>query len=224
METSWKVNYDLFSQTFSQSRKNMKWEEIEYFIEKYSENINEWKILDIWCGNGRLLQHFLESSEIYDIDYLWIDASEWMIREAVQNVWVDAFKVIDMNQLSDLSETWYDSIFCIASFHHLETLIQRENVLHSIFNKLQKGWFVFMTNWALESELNKEKYKWSCLSDTRNEFGGVDFQIKIWEFQRFYHSFSLSELEYLFQKSWFRIIENRIFDLYRNYISILQKI
>jgi hypothetical protein len=30
-----KVNYDEFAQTFSQSRNDMKWEEIEYFLEKY---------------------------------------------------------------------------------------------------------------------------------------------------------------------------------------------
>jgi hypothetical protein len=42
-----KVNYDNFATTFSASRNNMKWEEIEYFLEKYSDFIDERKILDI---------------------------------------------------------------------------------------------------------------------------------------------------------------------------------
>jgi len=42
-----KVNYDNFAVTFSNSRNNMKWEEIEYFLEKYSNFIDGKKILDI---------------------------------------------------------------------------------------------------------------------------------------------------------------------------------
>ena len=64
-----KVDYDNFSQTFSASRNNMKWEEIEFFLEKYPEYIDGLKILDIGCGNGRLLDHFIKSPSIMDIDY-----------------------------------------------------------------------------------------------------------------------------------------------------------
>jgi len=42
-----KVNYDNIAKDFSQSRKNMKWEEIEYFLEKYEEEINGKTILDV---------------------------------------------------------------------------------------------------------------------------------------------------------------------------------
>jgi hypothetical protein len=31
-----KVDYNNISRDFAKSRKNMKWEEIEYFLEKYS--------------------------------------------------------------------------------------------------------------------------------------------------------------------------------------------
>ena len=77
-----KVDYDNFSQTFSTSRNNMKWEEIEFFLEKYPEYIDGLKILDIGCGNGRLLDHFIKSPSIMDIDYFWVDASKGMIDEA----------------------------------------------------------------------------------------------------------------------------------------------
>jgi len=40
------VDYNNFAKTFSQSRKNMKWEEIEYFLEKIDFN-DELKFLDI---------------------------------------------------------------------------------------------------------------------------------------------------------------------------------
>jgi hypothetical protein len=36
-----------------------------------------------------------------------------------------------------------------------------------------------MTNWALESEFNREKYKNSKIPNSTNEFGSSDFNIKI---------------------------------------------
>ncbi|MGB2110948.1 MAG: hypothetical protein ACPHY8_03510 [Patescibacteria group bacterium] len=40
------VDYNNFAKTFSKSRKNMKWEEMEYFLEKLNIN-NSTKILDV---------------------------------------------------------------------------------------------------------------------------------------------------------------------------------
>jgi hypothetical protein len=78
-----------------------------------------------------------------------------------------------------------------------------------------------MTNWALNSELNYEKYQKSIIEWSKNDFWWLDYSIKIWEFTRYYHCFSLEELEYLSKKSWFEIVENRLFDNNRNFITIL---
>ena len=109
-----KVNYDNIAKDFSQSRKNMKWEEIEYFLEKYEEEINGKTILDVWCGSGRLLEHFIENLDDLDIDYYGVDASSGMIEEAKKNFWFADFFVLDMTRLDDFSKTnfWrksYDS-------------------------------------------------------------------------------------------------------------------
>jgi hypothetical protein len=80
-----------------------------------------------------------------------------------------------------------------------------------------------MTNWALSSVLNQEKYKKSIIKNSKNEFWSVDYNIKIWKFTRFYHNFSLEELDYLLKKTWFNIEENRLFDNNKNYISIVYK-
>jgi hypothetical protein len=55
------MSYDAFASTFSQSRKNLHWGEIEYFIEIMNTQFSGKKIsiLDVGCGNGR----FLESLE-----------------------------------------------------------------------------------------------------------------------------------------------------------------
>jgi cyclopropane fatty-acyl-phospholipid synthase-like methyltransferase len=44
------VDYNNFAKTFSKSRKNMKWLEMEYFLEKLNFT-NDIKILDVGCGN-----------------------------------------------------------------------------------------------------------------------------------------------------------------------------
>lgn len=217
-----KVNYDDFAYTFSSSRNGMKWEEIEYFLEKYMEEIDWKKILDIWCWNWRLLDHFIKSQFITDIDYFGIDASKVMIDEAKKKFWSDDFLVLDMLDLNKLKMKNFEWIFFIASFHHLLTIKQRIKVLENL-KKIVLPWsYIFMTNWALHSELNKKKYSGSVIENSKNEFWSQDFNIKIWKFERFYHGFFLEELKYLFEKTWYEIVENRLFENDRNLISIIK--
>jgi len=225
-----KINYDNFSNTFSASRNWMKWEEIEYFLEKYKDFIDEKKILDIWCGNGRLLDHFIKSKFITDINYFWVDSSIWMISEAKEKFWTDDFSVLNMAEIDSLfsppilgksAGELFESIFFIASFHHLFTIEERIEVLNKLKTIIKPWSYIFMTNWALNSELNKEKYSSSIIPNSQNEFESIDYNIKIWEFLRFYHNFSLKELEYLFTKTWYKIIENRLFNNDRNIISVI---
>lgn len=217
-----KVNYDEFAVTFSESRNHMRWEEIEYFLEKYGEYIDEKRIIDIWCGNGRLLDHFIKSEFIFDIDYFWIDSSKWMIEEAKKKFGSDDFFVCDMLNLGTLPIKNFESVFFIASFHHLLDTQERIKALEDL-KKIVFPWsYIFMTNWALESQLNKEKYSLSIIENSQNEFWSLDYNIKIWEFERFYHCFSLGELTYLFEKTGYEIIENRLFENERNFISIIK--
>lgn len=216
------VNYDDFATTFWNSREGMKWQEIEYFLEKYNEKIDGKKILDIGCGNGRLLDIFIKSNAILDIDYFWMDASSGMIDEAKKKFWSDDFFVGDMLKLCDLKHKNFESVFFIASFHHLLSFGERVKVLQDLKKNILPGAYIFLTNWALESKLNKEKYLSSLVWDSENEFWGKDFMVKIGMFERFYHSFTLEELTYIFETTWYEIIENRLFENERNIISIIR--
>ncbi len=231
------VNYDKISKTFSKSRKNMKWEEIDYFLEKYllpKLTPSNWlltTILDIGCGSGRLLEQFQAFLPEKNYNYLWIDASKEMIKEAKKNFPEENFLVLDMEKLPPIlafppkgeRNKKFDYIFFIASFHHLDSLEKREEVLKKTRELLSEDWIIFMTNWSLKSEVHKEKYKKSEIKDSENKFWSSDFSIKIWDYYRYYHSFSPEELEYLFQKTWFQVIENREFDTKKNFISIVKK-
>jgi hypothetical protein len=117
----------------------------------------------------------------------------------------------------------YENIFLIASFHHLETLKERESMMRSLYESCESWGKIYMTNWALNSDFNKEKYWSSEIINSHNNFWSTDYSIKIWKFNRFYHCFNISELEYLAQKSEFKVLENRLFDNEKNIITILQK-
>jgi SAM-dependent methyltransferase len=221
------INYDNFAETFSNSRKNMKWQEIEYFLEflKWKENLD---ILDVWCGNGRLLDILIENDIKFN-SYLWVDSSVELINEAKKLHNVDNYKQEicflewDMSELNLIIWCKFDAIFFVASFHHLENVDERRLALIFAKGLLKEEWMIFMTNRALESKLNKEKYKTSKIPNSTNEFWSPDFEIKIWEFARFYHSFSLEELEYLAKSVNIELIENREFEGGRNITTIMKE-
>lgn len=216
------VDYNNFASTFSKSRENMKWEEIDYFLDfLLKENLNWISILDIWCWNGRLLEHIEKDRGISIANYLWTDLSVWLIEEAKKLHPNHKFEVLNMLSISNIKDK-FDCIFFIASFHHLHTIDERIEVLKEAKKLLTSNWTIFMTNWALNSELNGEKYKNSIIGNSKNEFWSQDYNIKIGKFTRFYHSFSLEELEYLFKEAWFEIVENRLFDNGRNFVSVVR--
>ncbi len=214
------VDYNNFAKTFSNSRKKMKWEEIDYFLSflEWKKNIS---ILDIWCWNGRFLSHLKDKNIEYD-NYLWIDLSDWLLKEASNLHPEVQFLHLNMLDIDSINEK-FDYIFFIASFHHLDNIDSRKEVLEKASKLLNKDWKIFMTNWALNSELNKEKYKSSIISDSKNDFWSLDYNIKLWEFDRYYHCFNLKEVKYLCNESWFEILENKLFENNRNFISIIQK-
>ena len=225
------VDYNNFAKTFSKSRKNMKWEEIEYFLSFLNWKEKK-KILDIWCWNGRFFWELIKN-KINIKKYLWIDLSKWLLEEAKEIYKEDLdlekinfleLNMLDISKIEKLTEIKkFDYIFLIASFHHLNELKDRKKVMRNLEKILKKNWKIFMTNWALNSDLNNEKYKKSVIEHSKNNFWSVDYKIKIGKFDRFYHCFSLEELEFLAKNSWFKILENKIFDNDRNFVTILEK-
>lgn len=52
------MSYDAFAETFSHSRKNLHWSEIDSladFMREYFGDISL-SLLDVGCGNGRLIE------------------------------------------------------------------------------------------------------------------------------------------------------------------------
>ena len=148
------TNYDAFAKTFAKSRKNLKWEEIEYFREKYLQNIENKNILDIWCWSWRLLEHLPNNSNFF---YTWVDNSCEMTLEAKKSHPDKEFIVWEMNNFK--VENTFDFVLFIASFHHLDTVDKRIETLENLKNYINKDSIIFLTNWKLDSDIYAWKYK-----------------------------------------------------------------
>lgn len=123
------------------------------------------------------------------------------------------FRVLDMLDIDKL-DVEFDAVFFLASFHHLSTESERILVLQKLKNILMENGIVYMTNWNLLSEENMKRYE-------KMYRGNGDFDIKIGANSRYYHGFTLDELENLFKKTDFKVVENRVFGGERNIISII---
>ena len=203
------MSYDNFAQTFSNSRKNHPWPELKYIIEDM-KNYQYSSVLDIGCGNGRFLEESIRLDYV-GAKYLWIDQSAWMIWEAMKLHPNNQFKILWMQDIWDLDES-FDVLLFLASFHHLESKQERIQVLQDTKKLLNPNGRIYMTNWnLLEQERYQKSHRWNG-----------EFDIKIGEFSRYYHGFSITELDELFRETGYQTMENRVFEGGKNIISILE--
>ncbi|PID83856.1 hypothetical protein CSB09_03980 [Candidatus Gracilibacteria bacterium] len=192
-------DYDQFAKTFSKSRKNMRWQDIDDSIADIVRN-NFVKILDVGCGNGRFVECFERLFPEYIFEYTGIDSSGEMIQEAKNLHPNRQFLVGDMSheEAYPFQKNSLDAIVAIASFHHLQYQDSRQKTLQIWRDLLAPNGKIYLTNWNLREQ---EKYQKSQISDG-------EFQIKIGQFSRYYHGFSLQELEDLFIQNDLKIEKN----------------
>lgn len=220
------IDYNPFAKTFSSSREQIRWPEIEYFFSKIDQ---QGAIVDVACGNGRFIDAYREYFWKDPDVYMGIDLSEKLLEQARSrhpNFCFSLWDMTDKSVYASISQHFGNSkknIFCIAWFHHIKNFEDRIQTLENIYTYMQSWEKLYMTNWALESPLNIHAYKNSAIYGSENQFLSRDFSIKIGKYFRFYHSFHLDELNYLAQKTNFHILENRLFDNERNFVSIFQK-
>ena len=206
-----KILYNEIARNFSETRYNV-WPEFEYF-RGYLHNGQA--VLDLGCGNGRLLELLKD----YKVNYLGVDFSENLIREA-QAKWPDKkFKAADLAALGHLKEK-FDLVFCVATLHHIPSDKLRQQILINIKNSLKPDGKLLMTNWNLwQTKYLKYiiKYTLLKLTDPDKEVNGVlldeiDFQdVYIpWQkkYQRYIHAFTERNIAGLMKKTGFEIIKN----------------
>jgi 2-polyprenyl-3-methyl-5-hydroxy-6-metoxy-1,4-benzoquinol methylase len=214
-----KILYNEIAKSFKETRIYV-WPEFEYF-KGYLHNGQA--VLDLGCGNGRLLELLKD----YKVDYLGVDFSENLIREA-QSQWLAShggsnkkFKSADILELGNIKEK-FDLIFCVATLHHIPSAKLREQVLLNIKSLLKPDGKLLMTNWNLwQSKYLKYIIKYTLLKLTDPNkviIDGVkakdlDLQDIFMQFfkknnLRYIHAFTEGNISGLLKKTGFEVIKN----------------
>ncbi|MFZ3069488.1 MAG: class I SAM-dependent methyltransferase [Microgenomates group bacterium] len=139
--TSVKNIYDNIGKEFSASRQYI-WPDLKPYLKNVKPNSS---VLDIGCGNGRLLLGLPEK-----IKYTGMDISKELLKEAEKAHPEQKFYETDITKES----LWkhlpqYDYIFCIAVFHHLPTKKDQLFVLNQIKRHLKPKGKILITAWNL---------------------------------------------------------------------------
>lgn len=204
--------YDAQADKFHETR-NKHWPEFELILDAVEQMpFQDIEILEIWCGSGRLCK-YLKTHSKKNIKYTWVDISNNLLEIAKSQNPDSSFIHWDMDRmLNTARQEKYDVVIWVASFQHLDTDAKRAIVMRWIYRVLKYQGKVIMTNWAM-SDWFKKRYK----KEVRNAFFKSIFTFwnrksndiivpwKTWDdvFHRYYHMFSLSELQYLLDIGWF---------------------
>jgi len=225
-----KRNYGEIAADFDLTRKKDLWPELI----KLSEMVkNGDRVLDVGCGNGRLVKAF----ENKKISYLGVDNSEKLIKLATNQRLLrrsaprnDKWVVADILELDKLPERDFDYVFCIAVLHHLPGKDLRLKALEQIKNKIKPGGKIILTVWNLWSQKKFRKliikYDWfKLIGKNQMAWGDILFDWKNAKGEkisrRYYHVFTGYGLKKLAGETDLKI--EKLYQDRHNYYLILHK-
>jgi ubiquinone/menaquinone biosynthesis C-methylase UbiE len=192
-----KEDYNLISNQFSSTRQFF-WRDLEYLIHYTSSGD---KVLDLGCGNGRLLGIFKERK--INIDYIGVDNSDKLVEEAKKNFPGVNFQIANALKLP-FPENYFDKVYSIAVLHHIPSKELRSQFLKEIKRVLRPGGLLILTVW------NLWRRKTACKSFFENAFlkiigkSKLDFKDTFYPWksnegktlaQRYFHLFTRRELK-----------------------------
>lgn len=187
--------YEDIQQSFDKTRQSPPREMAEYAAEVHSG----FHVLDLGCGNGRLLK----ALPSVNFEYEGIDGNAYLLqkaREAFPNRTFTHAKLEDVV----LAPSAYDVIFCSATLHHMVTRKDRLHLLQKCHGALTEGGVLIVSVWNLW----QPQYIQYILAKPHLKLSWNDFFIPwkadttmVW---RYYHGFTKGELSRLFAHAGFR--------------------
>lgn len=193
-------NYDEIAVSFNTTRTKYLWPGLVKLTAPVKDGD---RILDVGCGNGRLLQALTGKN----IEYLGLDDSVKLI-EAAKNNWKMSTNLRDGDwrfingnilKLDKQPEKDFNYVFCVAVLHHLPGENLRVEALRQMKEKISSDGQVIITVWNLWSQLKFRrliiKFAISKIfGKNRMDFGDILFNWKNSQgqavSQRYYHAFT----------------------------------
>lgn len=162
-------------------------------------------VLDVGCGNGRLYQMLAKKQ----VRYVGFDQSEALIEIARAKNPAGEFVVGEMSTLP-FPDATFDLLYCIAALNHIPGRDLQLQCVREMHRVLKPGGRVLMSNWNLLSRTAQAKaHKNNWLIQSGGE--GIDVMVP-WKNgagenlgERYYHGFTMLELEELFAAAGFEI-------------------
>lgn len=196
-------DYDTIAEHFSKTR-NFVWEELKS-LSQYS--FAGERVLDLGCGNGRLLEIFKDKS----IDYIGVDSSEKLIEIAKRKYPKAKFQKGDGLNLP-FPANYFDKIYSIAVLHHIPSVKFRLRFLREAKRVLKPEGLLILTVWNLwQQKFLKYHLKFfflKLIKKSKLDFKDVFYPWKNQAgeviVQRYVHVFSKRELKKLVKKSGFK--------------------
>jgi len=194
-------DYNAIAESFSSTRRFV-WQGLEPL---YNYALPGEKVLDLGCGNGRLLQIFKE----IDIDYIGVDSSEKLI-EIAKKLYPNAkFQVADALH-PPFPTNHFDKIYSVAVLHHIPSSQLRLEFLDGVKRVLKPDGLLILTVWDLWRWRRLGPiFKFTALKTLgRSKLDFKDIFVP-WRGtrQRYVHCFTQGELKRLIEKAGFRIKE-----------------
>lgn len=217
-------NYEDIAAEFSATRQGRPWPEILELAK--IKDITDKKILDVGCGNGRLLELFPEQT----FSYLGIDQSAKLISLAREKYPDRDFRPGDCLDLGKFPEISFDLVFSIAVFHHLPGADRRLAALKQLKNKVAPDGRIIISVWNLWARpkfrrLIRKFFLLKLIGKNEMDPGDIIFN---WKNnpnepakQRYYHAFTKGQLRRLARKAGLKV-ETLAKDK-NNYYLILKK-
>jgi SAM-dependent methyltransferase len=213
-------NYEDDARTFDETREKNIWPPLLEMLQKVELGA---RVLDVGCGNGRLLKVLADRHA----KYIGVDQSESLIKICQDKYPEYKFAVEDILNLGELPEYDFDYVFCIAVLQHLPGNDLRLQALKQLKNKIKVGGKIILTvwnMWAVE-KYRRMIYKFALLKlvgKNKMDWNDVLFDWRAPNSQmskRYYHVFNQRELGKLVKKSGLRI-EKAFKDKFNYYLVL----
>ncbi|MFA6171330.1 MAG: methyltransferase domain-containing protein [Patescibacteria group bacterium] len=226
-----KNNYEEIADEFHQTRMK-NWQPLWGEVVKFASRVKDGEsILDLGCGNGRVLNALAGKK----ISYIGIDNSSKIIEHARSNYQLSIINyqfivgdILGLDKIKEVADRKFDYIFCVAVLHHIPGQELRIGFLRQAEKYLKPGGKMLLTSWNIWEQKRfylvlAKSILLKLAGRYEYDFGDILFPWKGKNLNslRYYHAFTKGELKRLAEKSG--CAAERIFKDKFNYYLVISK-